>query len=283
MKLEKTLYHIALSDLSVARHLYGIRKHSQSLFYFQQSVEKANKAFALINEMVKPEELLQVGHDSMAIYRKSIESRRSEIEETIADINLYPKARQHEYFGHLEDYKKQLLTGQNFLKNLKNNSVNRLQYSELNYILDELEELERFKFSLPDNFKEELGKSFEKYFSFIEGFETTYALKSAADLRVYLADPQKMNEVAELCKNIIPRVLKFAFVNYTLYFSAIITIGHVTKTRYPYLTPETSPLKIYNRNYPLVNLQPYFMRTLSKALKQMPLLFESLQADNSNK
>lgn len=278
-KLEKILYNIAKEDLTVAKYLYKKRKYSQSLFYFQQSVEKANKSFALINGIIQPKELLsKVGHDTLNIYRKSIDSRTKEIEESILSISKFPQAKEHEYFNTIKDYQKELITGQQFLKNIKNKDLTKLPVMDLHYILDQLEDMSKTKVpAFSSDMVVELDKSFKTYLDFMGSFGSEKALQEKAELEKELENPINKEKIIELIKLMLQTVIDAGFINYTLYFCAIITMPHVSKTRYPFMDSKSNPLKIYNRNHPLVKLQPHFMQLMRKALKKMPLTFDDLK------
>lgn len=59
MKMSIELRNIAELDLKAAKVLNEKELYPQSIFYFQQSVEKANKAFALITNQVEEKDLLK--------------------------------------------------------------------------------------------------------------------------------------------------------------------------------------------------------------------------------
>ncbi len=169
------------------------------------------------------------------------------------------------------------MTGQQFLDNLKSHNTTKLTYDDLNYILDELEEIEKTKITFPENMDETLTKSFGKVFSFMDAFGIKEATDGRQELVGHLSDPKKREELIEVLKVYLPKQVEFSFINYTLYFCAIVSMPHATKARYPFHDTKFNPLKTYNRNFPLVNLQPYFMRLMRKAIRKMPGLFDVLQ------
>lgn len=67
-----SLIEIAKSDLASSKLLFDNGLYLQSTFYLQQGVEKANKAFAIFNEIIKADEIRKLGHDHIELHKKRI-------------------------------------------------------------------------------------------------------------------------------------------------------------------------------------------------------------------
>jgi len=61
---------LAIDDLNSSRILYATKSFRNSYFLFQQSVEKANKAFGLKSGLLKVKDLEDVRHDQFKMYRR---------------------------------------------------------------------------------------------------------------------------------------------------------------------------------------------------------------------
>ena len=82
MKLSTSYYDIAVVDIKASKILFGNKLYSQSVFYFQQSVEKANKAFAILTEIISEEEAkFDRDHNTNKIYKRIIDKQTNEIEQ----------------------------------------------------------------------------------------------------------------------------------------------------------------------------------------------------------
>ncbi|MCD6371860.1 MAG: HEPN domain-containing protein, partial [Candidatus Aenigmarchaeota archaeon] len=81
MRIEKELLEIAKKDLESAKILYKNNLYPQAVFFFQQSVEKANKALGLMLKLVKEDELKNyIRHKPIKIYGRIFRNKLREIE-----------------------------------------------------------------------------------------------------------------------------------------------------------------------------------------------------------
>jgi hypothetical protein len=277
MEIIKALYDTARKDLLAAETLYWNKKYPQSMFCFQQGVEKANKVLGLLEEIIKPEELLEIGHDSMKMYKKSLTIRKTNIDNTISLARNYPKVKKHQYYKQVRDHLDDLKKGEKFLHGLDKDTLLKLSYDELYYCLDQMWDLNNLKPQFPDNASEELVSQMQPYLSFKEAIGTEAALKEKMELEIALKDPKQKEQFLEGIKMFTERVIDFGFINCTLYFCAIITLPHAVRARYPHLPTSFDPLTFYTRKLPLVELQLEFIWYMKKALKKMPIIYPELK------
>ena len=63
---------ISEEDLQASKLLFNNQLYPQSIFYFQQAVEKLIKYFGLKNDIIQEKETLKVSHISSKIFKKAI-------------------------------------------------------------------------------------------------------------------------------------------------------------------------------------------------------------------
>lgn len=112
---------LAIDDLESSRFLYDGNKFRNSYFLYQQSVEKANKAFGLKSGLLTVEDLEKDKHDQFKMYRRYA-------------------VRQRERFSKL------ITRGKNSEKNIKNINA----FSEIISFIDSLRNLDLFKLDEED-------------------------------------------------------------------------------------------------------------------------------------
>ena len=94
MNMDQELLNIAEKDLQASQVLYENGLYSQAVFSFQQSVEKANKAFALITNQATETELRKdIGHFAVRIYLKPIEQQKRKYEHFDKHLSEIPELR----------------------------------------------------------------------------------------------------------------------------------------------------------------------------------------------
>jgi len=96
------LLNIAKSDLEASRVLYENQLYPQAIFYFQQSVEKANKSLALVTKQVTEKELYRnIGHEAIKIHEKAIKRQKDKYEQFNDHLKLFPELRE---VGFIENF-----------------------------------------------------------------------------------------------------------------------------------------------------------------------------------
>ncbi|MCJ7626277.1 MAG: HEPN domain-containing protein, partial [Anaerolineaceae bacterium] len=94
MNMDEELLKIAEKDLQASQVLYENGLYPQAVFSFQQSVEKANKAFALITNQATEKELTRnIGHIAIRIYLKPIEQQKIKYEQFDKQLSEIPELR----------------------------------------------------------------------------------------------------------------------------------------------------------------------------------------------
>jgi HEPN domain-containing protein len=111
----KSLLAMAATDLEASETLRERELYVQSLFFFQQSVEKANKALGVIADFLLPEESKLVGHSQAELFKKMVKvqlenskilnDKRIEVQQIAAIIDKHSGNKHADYLKGLEDAK----------------------------------------------------------------------------------------------------------------------------------------------------------------------------------
>lgn len=277
MNVTQSLFISAKKDLKAAERVYDAGLYPQSITNFQQSVEKANKTFGLLNGVIIADELhCVVKHDALAIYKKALNYRKQEIEKGLKNAWLHPNVVRHRYYRETVQFRKSLIEGESFLEGFDSEKFFRLKEADLWFILDQLDDLRKSKSAIPDSIGERMEPIFQEYLDFLGGIKTHAADAKKEELILALSDDRQYDEVTDVVKLGIDRMIDATYVNYTLYFFALVTIPHAITSRYPMHHKKFDPNEFYNRRVPLVNLLPNLMVHMRRALRMMPNLYKSL-------
>ncbi|APH38228.1 HEPN domain-containing protein [Methanohalophilus halophilus] len=91
MKYVKEFVKLAKSDLKSSVVLYENKCYPQSIFFFAQSVEKANKALALSSGKFDEESMLEIRHDPMEIYKRMLIDQKEKYQRSAKLLNHIPE------------------------------------------------------------------------------------------------------------------------------------------------------------------------------------------------
>lgn len=271
--LIKEFMKIANRDLKSSKILYEHHLYPQSMFYFSQSVEKANKTLALTTGKYTEEDLLNIRHDSTTIYKNSI------IETKKRYKNLQRNLKEIPYLNDTE-----LVINLNIPGLIKKCDV----------VLKDFAEIQTGKFDsvlfmpkreIVNRLKEicSTDKEIEEGISNIRNFKLTEQMWNDLknDVVKQLRNPnnEKLTSLFEdeitnsnlnheemecMSKDFSIRLLYFYRISYPLYHLSVITLPHSVITRYPQngLNPTTT----YTRTLAIVRSLPDLFEIQSKTL-----------------
>lgn len=275
MELAKTLIKLSKSNLKSSRILYENGQFRTSYFFFQQSAEKANKAFGLLNEIISEDDIFKnkIQHNQAKIYRKGLAEQEEKANKLLNTIKPFPQLENHKFVQQIDfaEYQKYLKNGLSKIDSLYNLDLVRIPASDLSYFLRELRKLEnaKTKIKMPSKAPKGMKKDLLNLADFIGSIGTQEAIKGKEEFEEMLNDEKKFTQFFNILRNkIVPMQVDMFFVNYTLWICAIITVQHSSITRYPD-EKNDSPIDIYNKKLPLVKKQPQFMDFLEKALVKL--------------
>lgn len=270
MKLHDRLIKTAEKDLYAARTLFEKESYPQAIFFFQQSVEKANKAFGLMSNKIT-ENMLQneIGHKPLKIHitivkeqKKNFENYKKMFEQNlITETNALSK----------NDVNSLIKSSKKFIRITKKVDKEpqkhiRLSTKELdeiiNFINDTSKEISEIKvqnIKINDEKAKGLKSQFIKTFANIKKkypLEANKIKQSLDQLRFQdLQDAATM--FAEIMVILIPSY-------HSLLLLALIMHPHATTSRYP--SEDGSPEDFYNIKLPLVKKLPELLMIQEKAI-----------------
>lgn len=232
----RIFFDISKEDLETSKLLFENNFYPQSLFYFQQSIEKLIKYLGLKDEIISMQDLkLKVSHNSSLIFKKALIKYKNHNNSSVDfDIN--------KEFQELDE----------IIKKTPDEKV-------LEVILKNI-------FDILTN-KPELPFEIEK----IENFEDLYQVLKKLSPDMPQLEELRQIDNHKLFKPIAEKMLKDFKAGFSEYIQGIIILFYintisqrlVSAVRYPNLNQMINPSEIYNKVNPLVKELP----TLHKALE----------------
>lgn len=271
MNLAEEYLKIAKKDLKSSRILHKNRLYSQALFYFAQSVEKANKGFALTSNKYSEEDMLSINHDPTRIYKDNAIEQKRRCENLLRNLKHIPELKNTEIIKNIDikskikEYEKSL----RWFAEIQNGKIDLIFISrrEIRNILTEIGEHEReikdaietfSNFKLTETEWEIYKKDFLKQLGHPENNNIISFLHKE------LNEDMNIQELEISLKKMYLQTLHGMLISTYLFYLGIITLPHAIITRYP--IDNLSPIKIYNLKLPIVRHLPDLIDQHLKAL-----------------
>jgi len=102
MNLAEEFLKIAEKDLKATKILYENKLYAQALFYFEQSVEKANKVLALTSNKYSEKDMINFNHDVTRIYKDIIIEQKRRYENLSRNLNQISELNSTEFVKNLD-------------------------------------------------------------------------------------------------------------------------------------------------------------------------------------
>ena len=156
MDMYQVFLEIAQRDLKASKKLLENKFYAQSVFYFQQSVEKGAKSLGLLTNQVEFYQLQgDVGHDALNVFKVILLSQKKQYEEMIGLLKKAPFLAQMRLYQMI-DYKSALKGVNDELEHLKEiqNEADNLNYFEERDILESLRIIDNTLFEIREEMKE---------------------------------------------------------------------------------------------------------------------------------
>jgi len=282
------LLNIAESDLEASRVLYENQLYPQAIFYFQQSVEKANKSLALVSKQVTEKELYRtIGHEAIKIHERAIKRQKDKYEQFNEHLKLFPELKE---IGFLENFNNKreirqfdfLLSYINEIK-LDKNKVIHISSWDIRRLLKEMErgknDIEKemqslSKFKMNDKTLKEMNHNFIELYNVALKYNPVYAEELKNDF-----EKLESINIEKYIKNYFGLTYLGMSLSISLYYLAIITLPHVSITRYP--ENDKTPLKIYTPRLPIVKKLPELSNVHNNALNEFKTLNKKIKELNA--
>ena len=284
MNMDEELLKIAGKDLHASQVLYENRLYSQAVFSFQQSVEKANKAFALITNQATEKELRKdIGHFAVRIYLKPIEQQKRKYEHFDKHLSEIPELRNTNLLKGF-NVRRDIRQFEHFLSYLqeleknKNDSI-YLSSWEIRRFLKEIESSKKdtekciqniSKFKITERTLNETKKNVLEMYNVFKNYNP---IKVEEEINNLENIDIKQLEIS--IKKYVKLLCSISSISASLITLAIITLPHSSITRYP--INDLSPVKIYNKKLPIVKKLPDLIDAQDIALKELKIFNSNLE------
>ncbi|MBL7893857.1 MAG: HEPN domain-containing protein [Bacteroidia bacterium] len=256
------LVEIALSDIKASRKLREAKQYPQSVFYFQQSTEKAFKAWGIFAGIIKEDEIQKISHKHIKIYWKALTDQEKTVKGAMQAYDKIEGIKDHEVYKNmkLDEFNKMIEDEKVFKETIEKLDLLNLTHNDHVWVLDHLEEVEKVR--LP-SFKGLAGK-LRDYSLKTEDFTRRISENNAKEFRDEM-DKLSDEQLEALSWYPLKEYMISLFVTKVLFFTTIMSAAHFSYCRYPF--KGVDPLKFYTSKQPLVKFLPDYLRLLEKAIK----------------
>lgn len=235
----------AKNNLNASKLLFENRLYSESIFMLQQSIEKANKAIALMSNLISITDLYNIKHNQLKILRKTLNNLNLNSNDKVFDA----------VFAHIHPTESLVDEKEDIIKTISNLSLNELYNLSDERINQLLNKLDDSLTSFPEIFKTKenrdliLQKALENSNLTNESIQQIKQLMS--DDSGYKFNPDEI-------------VIINAYIIFTLL--GLLTCPHAEQSRYPTFDEfgknVICPTSVYNENYKLIL---YYKRIIQTA------------------
>ncbi|MCK5476364.1 MAG: HEPN domain-containing protein [Candidatus Aenigmarchaeota archaeon] len=276
IKREEELLGVAERDLKATKVLYEKKLYPQAIFYFQQSVEKANKSFGLMLNIISEKDLLKISHNPTKIHVKDLCEQKKENREFNKTLENYPKLKKIKLLKNNDS--KMLETNLNksieFWKNsIKSKKAINFSYADLKNIIIEIKNMKKMKKVIVKkedwiNIKKDINELFDV-------------------LSEYNADKDKLESERRKLNNfdfkptkitILEPFFEFISLYYTIIFLSAVTMHHSNCTRYP--VDNKIPRKLYTKKLFIVKYLPDLIKLQYDSIKGIKRYNELMKLKN---
>jgi HEPN domain-containing protein len=268
LKFLKSLLRISKADLKASKLLYENGFFIQSCFYYQQSIEKANKAFAIFGEFLDPTHSKAAGHEHVELHKRAINKSLGKLKG--------PAAKSEEYIQFLDvvkqylpinisDYKKKLNDSLHIKNELKGFSIYNISDAELGNLLEGISqvniEFEILSTNIDSLDIAELGNVTR---SKLQSLLKTLSLHEDMDFE-NPAFIKEFDETIKLSLRFISSLLPpYNTLNILGFF-----VSQLVSVRYPEITTGFDPIRAINKSHPLIKAFPKLHKITFKAINQL--------------
>lgn len=275
MELIKEFLKMANRDLKSSKILYDHHLYPQAMFYYSQSVEKANKALALTMGNYTEEDMLNIRHDSTTIYKNGIIETKKRYKNLSRNLDELPDLKNTKFIANLDIQDKigDCDSGLRELGEIQKGKFD-LVFMSKQEIVNRLEEIQTTEKEIGDGISDIGNFELTELMWNEQKDELIMQLNNTNDNELSRYVEEEFNnsnlthqEIENMIKQMYLRLLHFISFSHPLYHLAVITLPHSVITRYP--QNEFYPSKIYTRRLAIVRNLPDLFKIQSKALKHL--------------
>ncbi|MCK4798001.1 MAG: HEPN domain-containing protein [Spirochaetes bacterium] len=269
------LIKIANKDLKASKLLYEKGFYSQSIFFFQQSVEKAHKGIALMINQINEDELLKIGHQGINIFKKQTVSHKNKCELLNNNLHHFPEIKTSNVFKDFNIQKQidDVDFFSSFLKDIKKNKNELINMSawDLNIILKcieyfnseyDMSKKNLSKFHVTEDIWAEIKTNIMEYLNIFQKYKSVNEEEIMKNIEI-----MGPKEYEKMIKMVLGFVNKLSPIIIGFMYLDIVTSPHATHSRYP--QNDLNPIKLYNKKMPLIKKLPLFFKIQEKILIEL--------------
>jgi len=274
VRTELIFLEIARKDLEAAKSLYDRKLHAHSVFYLQQSIEKAVKSFGMWTKTLTETDAKDaIGHEAWKAYLKVFNEVRNKIARLEKASDVLPKLKETSLMKELEISKLKDMFDKYEKVFLNKNARRSISFSrkdlqniatEINKLSKELKEKlgQRTAIRISEKETEHLK---EKLYEFLNIFsEINPNVMEAKDKLSALITPEF---IGKIFKKLIKPVSELIFCYLSLFYLSLVFSSHAVTTRYP--QDSFNPLMAYSEKMPLIRMLDSFIRILEETLQKL--------------
>lgn len=228
---------VSQEDLKASKLLFDNKLYPQSIFYYQQAVEKLIKYFGLKNNIIQEKETRRVSHASSKIFKKAIKQL-------------------HQHIPLNSDVDKDFVTMKEFITS---NPEEIVVPKVIELIQNAYEQKNKSPYDIGNiETLEDFYKIAKRWYPDDPNVEKCNLSSNDEILRPYL------NKIFQSAKK---RHYSYSVTIKILFILNTLTETVVGKVRYPKEEDGMNPSDIYNNHNPLVQSLPYFFETLENNIE----------------
>lgn len=268
MELAKGFYKTAKSDFRVAKILYDNEEFANTIYHLQQGIEKLSKSFGLFNQIIKPDDIKDISHNSKKVFTKHFHAQQKEFDKMEDVEKIFPdlfRFKRKDEEVNLTAYNEKIQKALNIFIHLKPDDFLWISDEDLDLIKNLISKIDTeveinfddTRYNFPELFKSIISQIEEKTGTKIEeaNIENKEFLSAIEDVRKVITSGLKMEKIY-----------------LTLFFFSLITSGHNQRTRYPCICCGELPENNYDKDEIIVKRY----NEIHKIMEDTITLFEEI-------
>lgn len=287
--LVNSLYNVSVNDLNASLILYNNQQYSQSVFFLQQSVEKATKSLSLHLNIIREDELTKkIGHNPPEIYKKLIKTVAKGVTDILNETNEDQKKKNissstnadlDPFIETIENMKRELnryiisfkedysLSEEKFLDLLYQLASNNNQYLDLLSVID--------NYLTEKQFKRHIGtvQLISDIILFIWPLDKTKKDEYKLTLSKTL---ESLHPLREILEPMLRALISLFSAGILLFYLSLITTPHAMRARYPYPLDNITPERFYNPELPLIRDLDKLLYYADSAIEAVGIFYDSI-------
>lgn len=269
------LFSLAQGDLKSSYILYDYRLYSQSIYMFQQAVEKGVKYYGLLLDIVTVNDLKNIGHQPIKLYNKILRKHK-EIFKALHPISQDKNIGRSELFRLINTNEniKAINESEREIQKLLNKNVHNDKYLIIdiyNKILETNDIRTKIRKSSKTNeiIKNALLDSVKMFSEFSSRAVPFNAYNVSIGLDYLLRNNKQKDNLLEIIPKIIDINLQIIKINQLLLLFSILVMKLDDRLRYPANVNQTKLFDSYNKKDSFIKMLPEFQKELSLVFKEL--------------